>query len=93
MTIQCNSTRFVLIDEIEATGADTIGQLEFKIASHVSPKSSFKYKEDGKTVRPCGGLNMFVLGDFWQLKPTGQIALMSDVYALKFWKAHAEATL
>ena len=83
MTIQCNSTRFLFIDEIEATGADTIGQLEFNIASHVSPKSLFKYKEDGKTIRPFGGLNMCFLGDFWQLKPTGQIALMSDVYALK----------
>ena len=34
-------------------------------------------------VRTFGGVNTFFLGDFWQLRPTGQVALMSNPYAQK----------
>ena len=33
--------------------------------------------------RPFGGVNVFFLGDFWQLRPTGQLAIMSNPYGTK----------
>ena len=51
--------------------------------SRVSLKSPWRYKADGKTVRPFGGVNVVFCGDFWQLAPTGQLALMSDVTSSK----------
>ena len=78
MAIRYNATRFLFIDEIEATGADTIGKLEYNVVFNMSSKNKFKYKPD-KNTRPFGGINVCFLGDFWQLNPTGQIALMSDV--------------
>ena len=82
MSIKANATRFLFIDEIEATGADTIGSLEHNVVGHMSSKNEFKYKPD-KDWRPFGGMNVCFLGDFWQLNPTGQIALMSDVTSEK----------
>ena len=82
MAIKANATRFLFIDEIEATGADTIGSLEHNVVGHMSSKNEFKYKPDNDW-RPFGGMNVCFLGDFWQLNPTGQIALMSDVTSEK----------
>ena len=75
--------RFLFIDEIEAAGAELLGSMEHNVMSRVSLKSPWRYKADGKTVRPFGGVNVLYLGDFWQLAPTGQLALMSDVTAPK----------
>ena len=33
--------------------------------------------------RPFGGINVCFFGDFWQLAPTGQIALMSNITSQK----------
>ena len=82
MTTKMNAVRFLFIDEIEAAGADTIGTLEPNSYSHVATKNPYKFRADGSS-RPFGGLNVFFLGDFWQLSPTGQIAIMSDVTAAK----------
>lgn len=86
MTTQCNAVRFLFIDEIEAAGAETIGSLEHNMLSHVSLRSPWRYKRDGKTVRPFGGVNVCFFGDFWQLAPTGQIAIMSDVESPKVFE-------
>ena len=84
MGIRCNAVRFLFIDEIEATGADTIGILQEKVLLHVSTKSPFRYRDESKEdVRPFGWMNVCFLGDFWQLAPTGQVAIMSDVNAKK----------
>ena len=92
MTIKCGKLRFVCIDEIEATGAETIGALEAHISFHISSKSPYKYEcfydETGKLnidhlPRPFGGVNVLFLGDFWQLNPHGQIAIMSNPYGEK----------
>ena len=45
--------------------------------------------------RCFGGVHVFFLGDFWQLNPTGQIAIMSNPYgekALSSAKAPKKAT-
>ena len=78
---QCGALRWLWIDEVEATGADTIGDLEHNIRFHISAKSLLKY-DSAKNVRVFGGVNVF-MGDFWQLRPTGQIALMSSPFAQK----------
>ena len=86
MCNKCGTLRFLCIDEVEATGAETVGKLEFNVRCHVSSKSAFKYyvRADNKTdVRIFGGVNTVFFGDFWQLRPTGQIALMSDPRAEK----------
>ena len=92
MTVKCGKLRFLFIDEIEATGADTIGTLEAHVCQHISSRSPYKYArlseelghETKKSLPRCfGGVNVFFLGDFWQLNPTGQIAIMSNPYGEK----------
>ena len=39
MTTQCNNVRFLFIDEIEGSGAETLGGLEDNTVKHVSNKS------------------------------------------------------
>ena len=89
MTIKCGKLRFLFIDEIEATGADIIGALEGHVTFHISSQSPFKYSwemndegalKKSHLPRCFGGVNVIFLGDFWQLNPTGQIALMSNPY-------------
>ena len=48
---------------------------------HNSSKS--KYKRTHNVDRAVGGVNTMFLGDFWQLRPTGLIALMSNPFAAK----------
>ena len=80
MVGKCGTLRFICIDEVEATGAETTGKLEINVLKHISNKDLFKYKGDGKKRQPrmFGGVNTLFFGDWWQLRPTGQIALMSD---------------
>ena len=82
LTMKCGALRWLWIDEIEATGADIIGQLEHNVRFHVSSKNKFKYDTAGM-IRVFGGVNTMFMGDFWQLRPTGQIALMSNPFATK----------
>ena len=72
--------RWIFLDEVEATGTEVTGQLEQNGRFHVPAKIPFKYKD--KQIRPFGEVNVCYLGDFWQLRPTGQIALMSDPFAV-----------
>jgi hypothetical protein len=82
LSVKCGALRFLFIDEVEATGTEVIGQLDYNVKFHVSSSNAFKY-DGNKRLRPFGGVNVFFLGDFWQLRPTGQIAIMSDPFAEK----------
>ena len=42
-----------------------------------SPSRQTNYYEP----RPFGGINTFLFGDFWQIPPTGQIAIMSNPFS------------
>ena len=95
MTRKCGKLRLICIDEIEATGADTFGVLENNVTFHISDDSPYKYEtfyndagmlEKSTLPRPFGGVNIFFFGDFWQLNPTGQTAVMSNPFAQKYWK-------
>ena len=91
MTIRCGALRWIFIDEVEALGAETFGELEQTISYHIPSKSPFKRTATG-TVRPYGGVNVILSGDFWQQRPPGQISLMSNPFALKV-KESARAAL
>ena len=80
MAARYGALRWVLIDEVEAAGAETTGQLEHNVTRNMSLKSPYRYNSRGH-VRPFGGANVCFLGDFWQLRPTGQVALMSNPFA------------
>ena len=105
MSMKCGALRFLLVDEIEAVGADIIGQLEHNVRFNISIHNPFKYDSD-KMQRPFGGVNTIFLGDLWQLRPTGQVAIMSNPYAQKaletakaqeamqiFWHNHPKFSL
>ena len=80
---QCGALRWIFIDEIEAVGADTIGDLEHNVRFHIHSRSLWKYDPTTDLPRVFGGVNIMFLGDFWQLRPTGQISLMSSPFAQK----------
>ena len=82
------SLRWIFLDEVEATGTAVMAQLEHNVRFDVPDKSPFKY--EGKHIRPFGGVNISFLGDFWQFRPTGQICLMSNLFAPKV-DQHARA--
>lgn len=82
LTMKCGALRWLWIDEIEATGADIIGQLEHNVRFHIHSREPFKHDSTG-VARAFGGVNTMFMRDFWQLKPTGQIALMSSPLAPK----------
>jgi hypothetical protein len=82
MNMKCAALRFLFVDEVEASGAETIGQLENNVQFNISSKNKFKYDAQ-KRLRPFGGVNTIFLGDWWQLRPTGQVAIMSNPFAQK----------
>ena len=64
-------------------GADTIGDLEHNVRFHIHSNNPWKYDPRTHNPRVFGGVNTVFLGDFWQLRPIGQIALMSSPFAQK----------
>ena len=82
------------MDEIEATGAETIAELEHNIRLHVTRASPWRVAAGESQPRPFAGINVVFLGDFWQMTPVGEIALMGDPFADRaLSKAHAGAIL
>ena len=79
MGVKCNCLRFLFIDEIEACGLKLLSDVEEATRRHGA--QLFKNAADTVMPRVFGGLNVFFLGDFWQLPPTGQIAIMSNPYS------------
>ena len=55
MSTRCGALRWLFIDEVEATGADTIGDLEQNVRFHVSSKNRYKkHKKQDSTVGSPG---------------------------------------
>ena len=81
MHVKCASLRFLLIDEIEATGAEVLADLESAVQAHGN--KIFRRDENMLLPKPWGGVNVFMFGDFWQLPPVGQIPIMSNPFQEK----------
>jgi len=78
--------RFIFVDEVEATGADLLGRIEEECRRNSRRPDRFRFPDTAnKSVFPLprafGGVNVFLIGDWWQLNPTGGIALMSNPFA------------
>ena len=76
--------RFILLDEVEAAGAGLIGTLEENVRRDVPSRSSVVagLKRQQHCIRTrqnaFAGVNVLCFGDFWQLDPTGDAAIMSN---------------
>ena len=79
MGVKCHCLRFLFMDEIEACGLKLISDTEESTRRNAG--QLYKYAEHDAIPRVFGGLNVFMLGDFWQLPPTGQLAIMSHPYS------------
>ena len=79
MAVKCNCLRFLFMDEIECCGLDLIGDVEE--ATRKNTGRLYKFAKDDTYARVFGGLNVFLLGDFCQLPPTGQIPIMSNPHS------------
>ena len=78
MFLQCQSLRFLLIDEISALAALVFGLLESS-TRRVSRRSLYARRADG-TWRPFGGLNNFSAGDWWQLPPVRAVGFCNNPF-------------
>ncbi len=82
MVTKCQKLRFVLIDEVENLGALCLADLESNVTRGM-PEEPYKWKvnEAGHQVRRLfGGCNVTLVGDFWQLDPVREIALMKNPF-------------
>jgi hypothetical protein len=68
MSSQCQNLQFIIIDEISMVSAQLLAQLEVIVGRAFRKKSGYKLRPDGSE-RVWGGINLMLLGDFWQLPP------------------------
>ena len=91
--------KFIFIDEIENAGAELLGQAEEQTRRNTKRPDVYRYPTTdqtqlGSVSRAWGGVNLLLIGDWWQLNPTGGIAVMSNPHATKVLEsASANATM
>ena len=85
MGVKCKDLRFVFIDEFEAMGVRLASDLEYSLLKGVPTKNSYRYHSPhellyskGHLPRGFGGINVFLIGDVYQLTPVGNTAFMSN---------------
>jgi hypothetical protein len=71
------SLRFLLIDEISMVAAQLLGQLELEISKVTRQRNGYKRRKNG-SLRPFGGLNTLLFGDWWQIPPVAGTALFGQ---------------
>ncbi len=82
MVTKCQKLRFLIIDEVENLGAGCLADLEANVFAGM-PDAWYKYKEGAPAAerkRLFGGLNVLLVGDFWQLDPVAEIAIMKNPF-------------
>ena len=87
LTVKMLKLRWLFFDEVEAAGAEILTDVNSHTTTHVKMTNRYKYpvsssgQPNYSEPRPFGGINTFLFGDFWQIPPTGQIAIMSNPYS------------
>ena len=76
-SIKCQALRVIIIDEVSMISAELLGALENVVKTAVRTKGTYKKRSNGDT-RLFGGVNIVMLGDFWQLHPVSGTYLASD---------------
>ena len=84
---RCMNLRWLLIDEISMVSAELLAELEYLVRQAVRSQNTYKIRRD-KSVRPFGGANTLLLGDWWQLQPVLSTALFDHPQKAKSAVAH-----
>ena len=71
---RCMNLRWMLIDEISMVSAELLAELEYLVKQAMRPQNTYKKRRD-KSIRPFGGVNTLLLGDWSQLRPVRSTAL------------------
>ena len=61
--------RWLVIDEISMVSAELLARLELRCRELVRDACPSKYAQNSADARPFGGLNVVLVGDWWQLEP------------------------
>ena len=92
--------KYIFVDEIEAAGAELIGHAQNETLQHTRRPDVYRYAQNTseallqRNPRPWGGLNVMLIGDWWQLHPTGSMAIMSNPFATSILEnASAQSTM
>jgi hypothetical protein len=68
--VNCSTLRWGMCDEISQLSAELLAMLERKFRNAVPAHNDYRYSDEG-IERLFGGINMILVGDFHQLRPTG----------------------
>lgn len=71
---RCQNMRWILIDEISMVSAELLSELQRRVCQAVRPMGTYKKRHD-KSIRPFGGINTLLFGDWWQLRPVQATSL------------------
>ena len=84
MSAKCSNLYVIIIDEIENVGMEIFGMLEQHVQDGTTSTHPYKFRrfqgKDHKELRRFGGINLFLLGDFWQLPPVGDVQIMANPF-------------
>ena len=71
---RCLNLRWILIDEISMVSAELLSELQYLVRKAVRKPGTYKVRLD-KSIRPFGGVNTLLFGDWWQLRPVRATSL------------------
>ena len=74
--------RVLIIDEISMVSAELLGLVNALLMQHMPEPRTYKLRKrhatDPARMRAFGGVNLIMLGDFWQIPPIRQTSLASN---------------
>ena len=84
---RCQNIRWILIDEISMVSAELLSELQRRVRQAVRDTGTYK-KRRNKTIRPFGGINTLLFGDWWQLRPVQATSLFDSPSRAKSGSAY-----
>ena len=79
---RCLNLRWILIDEISMVSAELLSELQYLVRQAVRKPGTYKVRSD-KSIRPFGGINTLLFGDWWQLRPVRATSLFDHPSKVK----------